>query len=156
MSRKACPERRRRDAKAAKFGVCNENHSKGYHLFSLNLAPLRLGGINFRIRVSSAAESFAQAAQILNYSNTKYPKGSDDQTPNFVLFVPSFENTLSGHNTLTLPSPASGRGFTSGTPWIKKSPRPFRWERARVRAISLLVGERKLMNHFVVKFLLLL
>jgi hypothetical protein len=61
----------RKDAKAAKFGVCNESRSKGYHLFSLNLATLRLSGRNFRIRVSSAVESFAQAAQILNYSNTK-------------------------------------------------------------------------------------
>ena len=32
-----------------------------------------------------------------------------------------------------------------------KCPRPFRWERVRVRAISLSGGERKLMNHFVVK-----
>jgi hypothetical protein len=64
----------RKDAKAAKFGVCNESHSKGYHLFSLNLATLRLSGRNFRIRMSSAVESFAQAAQILNYSNTKVRK----------------------------------------------------------------------------------
>ena len=30
-------------------------------------------------------------------------------------------------------------------------PMTFRWERVRVRAISFSVGERKLMNHFVVR-----
>src|SRR5262249_6353576 len=60
--------------------------------------------------------------------------------------------------TLTRPSPASARGRISlGLKrarvriysLIEKFPRPFRWERVRVRAISLSVGERDLMNHFV-------
>jgi hypothetical protein len=69
-----CPAKTRR-SQSSEFG--NESHSKGYHLFSLNLAPLRLGGSNFRIRVSSATESFAKAAQILNYSNTELAESED-------------------------------------------------------------------------------
>ena len=45
-------------------------------IFLFKLGALRLGGRNFRIRVSSDAESFAQAVQILNYSNTKDTKGA--------------------------------------------------------------------------------
>src|SRR4029453_14571242 len=49
-------------------------------------------------------------------------------------------------STLTLPSPASGRGQKKRTTYNalrnKKSPRPFRWERARVRALSSPAGER--------------
>jgi hypothetical protein len=38
----------------------------------------------------------------------------------------SFENTAqSGYKTLTLPSPASGRGFTLGVLWFEKLPLPF-------------------------------
>jgi hypothetical protein len=36
-----------------------------------NLASLRLGGRNIRIRESSTRGKFAQAAQILNYSSTE-------------------------------------------------------------------------------------
>jgi hypothetical protein len=68
------------------------------------------------------------------------------------------DSSAAPQNDILTQSP-SGRGFTSATPWIKKSPRPLRWERARacpgpdpgVRAISLLVDERKIVNHFVVK-----
>ena len=88
---------------------------------------------------------------------TKDTKGSDDPSSQLralrELLRKYAERTQDPH-----PSRKRARvhiGYTSE----KKSPRPFRWERARacpgrdpgVRAISLLVGERKLMNHFVVK-----
>jgi len=51
--------------------------------------------------------------------------------------------------TLTLPSPAKrARVYVQHEP---KSPRPFRWERARVRAVSFGVSKRKLTNRFAVK-----
>ena len=54
--------------------------------------------------------------------------------------------------TLTFPLPQAGEGKKRfGAFRIEKSPRPFRWERVRVRAVSFSVRERKLMNHFVVK-----
>jgi hypothetical protein len=54
--------------------------------------------------------------------------------------------------TLTLASPAkAGEGKKEKR--FERFPRPFRWERVRVRAISSPVGERKIMNHFVVKIL---
>src|SRR5688572_1812679 len=45
------------------------------------------------------------------------------------------------------PLPQAGEGKKGKLPgalWIEKFPRPFRWERARVRVISLFAGERKL------------
>jgi hypothetical protein len=52
------------------------------------------------------------------------------------------------------PHPSLSRKAGEGkkAKWFEKFPRPFRWERARVRAISLFAGERKLMNHFVVSY----
>ena len=50
---------------------------KSFCPFPITLAPLRLGGRNSRLRVLST-RLFAQAAQILNYSNAKDTKVSDD------------------------------------------------------------------------------
>jgi hypothetical protein len=43
-----------------------------------NLAPLRLGGRNIRIRESSTREKFARAAQTFTDSNAKYAKKNLD------------------------------------------------------------------------------
>src|SRR5688500_13868595 len=45
------------------------------------------------------------------------------------------------------PLPQAGEGKKGKLPgalWIEKFPRPFRWERARERVISLFAGERTL------------
>jgi hypothetical protein len=103
--------------------------------------------------------------------------------PHFVLFVSTFENTalrvdrfLPSPFPLPLPPKAdqpqpnypglmhpSADSAEAGegkkrlvAPCLEKSPRPFRWERARVRAVSFSVGERKIMNHFVVNISLAL
>jgi hypothetical protein len=53
--------------------------------FFLNLATLRLGGRNFRIRGAIRFESFAQATQIFNYRSTKYTRGRFQTRPYFLL-----------------------------------------------------------------------
>src|SRR5882724_559634 len=52
-----------------------------FHLSPLNLATLRLGGRNFRLRVLSASGSLAQAMQIVTCSNTTATKTSDGRPP---------------------------------------------------------------------------
>ena len=53
----------------------------------------------------------------------KHTKVSENSYFNF---VPSLENTvLDEHKTLTLPSPARGRGFTLGCPLDRKVPSPI-------------------------------
>jgi hypothetical protein len=58
-----------------------------------------------------------------------------------------FEIPSCAHRTLTL---SLSRKAGEDIEKTNQSPRPFRWERAKVRAISYSAGERKIMNRFVV------
>src|SRR5262245_39894819 len=67
----------------------------------------------------------------------------------------SFENSRVARIRLrsTIPLPQTGEGKKKiGALCIEKSPRPFRWERVRVRAFShSLSASVSSMNHFVVR-----
>src|SRR6185369_775113 len=73
----------------------------------------------------------------------------------FVIVVSSFEiacwRTQSPHPSLSRKAARVNKrseGHSCSSHRIL--PRPFPWERVGVRAISLSVGDRKIMNHFVV------
>jgi hypothetical protein len=73
-----------------------------------------------------------------------------DDVGDVKLFALSFENCGAG---LRRPSPSplpQKRARVRQNSSERKRPRPVRWEMVRVRAISFSVGERKLMNHFLV------
>jgi hypothetical protein len=79
-------------------------------------------------------------------------KGEQVLTTKGTLFASSFENrVLDGpQDPHRFPLPQAGEGADPVTLGAK-NPLAHSDGRARVRAISLSVGERKLMNHFVVK-----
>ena len=61
-----------------------------FYLSPLNLATLRLGGKNFRLRVLSASRSLAQAMQIVTCSNTKATKTSTGDRRSTLRFFVNF------------------------------------------------------------------
>jgi hypothetical protein len=91
----------------------------------------------------------ARIEQVLTTKDPKSTKGRKNFSFNlfFVSFVRSFENAVVGR---TKPSPFPLPQKRARVRKKETNPRPFRWERARVRAISSSAGERKLMNHFLV------
>jgi hypothetical protein len=65
-------------------------------------------------------------------------------------FVTSFENRVLSSHTDPHPSLSRKKRARVRKESVEKFPRPFRWERVRVRAILSSGGERNIMNYFVV------